>query len=236
MSRGFTFVTIHPDFISAYGKFGVMRAAQAKDLARIDVVNLRDHAIDKHGTVDDVPYGGGDGMVMRPEPLAAAVQAIRASTPSVQVILTSPAGKLWRQQDACEFAAKEQSLVFICGRFAGVDQRFIDGYVDQEYSLGDFVLSGGELAALAMADSILRFVPGVLGHAESAAQDSFAPGFQGGLEHPLYTRPQSFDGQPVPDVLTSGDHQAIAKWRVDQAALRTKERRPDLLPDPLKPQ
>src|SRR5690606_4368897 len=185
VSRSFTFITIHPDFVEAYRRFGVMRSAEEKQLAAVRVVNLRDFAVDKHGTVDDMPYGGGDGMVMRPEPLAAAVDGVRASEPKVRVILTSPAGKLWQQKDACDFAASNESFVFVCGRFAGVDQRFIDRYVDDEYSLGEFVLSGGELPALAMADSILRFVPGVLGHEQSASQDSFAEGFGGGLEHPL---------------------------------------------------
>ena len=145
-----------------------------------------------------------------------------------RVVLTSPAGKPWTHIEAARFAAAGEDLAFICGRFAGVDQRFIDAYVDEQFSCGDVVLSGGELPALMMIDAILRLIPGVLGHAESAAQDSFAAGFAGGLEHPLYTRPPVFEGRSVPEVLLSGDHVKIARWRDDEARKRTAALRPDL--------
>lgn len=219
-------LTIHPDFIAAYQRFGVLRAARERQVATVDAVALRDFAVDKHGSVDDRPFGGGDGMVMRPEPLAQALASLGGKR---RVILTSPAGKPWTHREAARLAAAGDDLAFVCGRFAGVDQRFIDAYVDEQFSCGDVVLSGGELPALMMIDSILRLLPGVLGHPDSAKQDSFADGFAGGLEHPLYTRPPVFEGRAVPEVLMSGDHEKIAVWREDEARRRTAVMRPDLL-------
>ena len=227
--RHMTFVTIHPEFVRAYFEFGVFKSAVQRGLLALDVVDLRDFAVDKHGSVDDDPYGGGDGMVLRPEPLADAVNAIRQQTPNAKVVLTSPAGRAWTSDQAESFADCDDSYIFICGRFAGIDQRFIDAYVDLEVSLGDYVISGGELASLVMGDAILRFIPGVLGHAESAKRDSFGSAFEGALEHPLYTRPAAFAGVEVPSVLRSGDHEAIAQWRRAQSLDRTQKRRPDLL-------
>jgi tRNA (guanine37-N1)-methyltransferase len=225
MARRFQFVTIHPDFIESYFEFGVFQAAKKKELAQFKTINLRDFAVDKHGSVDDHPYGGGDGMVLRPEPLRDAVK----TNPSDRVICLTPSGKLWNQREALSFAEESKSVTFVCGRFGGMDQRFIESYVTDEYSLGDYILSGGELAALCMADSILRFIPGVLGNSESAAQDSFSEQLDGMLEYPLYTRPQVFEDKEVPSVLLSGDHQKIAEWRRDQCRTRTLQRRPDLL-------
>lgn len=219
-------LTIHPAFIAAYDKFGVLRAARERGLATVEALALRDFAVDKHGSVDDRPFGGGDGMVMRPEPLADALKSLGAKR---RVILTSPAGKPWTHAEAARLAAAGEDLAFVCGRFAGVDQRFIDNYVDEQFSCGDVVLSGGELPALMMIDAILRLIPGVLGHAESAVKDSFAAGFGGGLEHPLYTRPPVFEGAEVPEVLMSGDHEKIAAWRDSEARRRTAQLRPDLL-------
>lgn len=226
MSRVISFITIHPHFIEAYEKFGVMASARDKDIARFQAINLRDFAVDRHGTIDGSPYGGGDGMIMRPEPLVAALKSLPAPH---RVILLSPAGKLWTQQTAEMEAKHSDHLVFICGRFGGVDQRFIDKYVDEEWSVGDFVVSGGELPALLIVDSILRQCPGVLGNAESPQFDSFGRGLQGLLEAPQYTRPAEFEGVGVPDVLLSGDHQKISTWRHMKSLEVTQKRRPDLM-------
>lgn len=224
-ARAFSVLTIHPDFIEAYGRFGVIRSARDRKIADVRAIDLRDYAVDKHASVDAPPYGGGDGMVMRPEPLADAVKALSGEP---IVILTSPAGKPWTHADALRFARLEKPLVFVCGRFAGVDQRFVDRYVHEQFSCGDVVLSGGELPALMMVDAILRLIPGVLGHADSARLDSFGDDFGGGLEHPLYTRPPLFEGVGVPDVLLSGDHKKIEAWRRAEAEARTRALRPDL--------
>lgn len=222
-------VTVHPRIVEAYDQFGVLAAARTKGVALVTPVDLRNYAVDKHGSVDASPYGGGDGMILRPEPLAAAIEALAASGVKPRVLLTTPAGKPWVHAEALRHAANPEPLAIVCGRFGGIDERFIERYVDEEYSIGDVVLAGGELPALMMAESILRHMPGVLGHAESAALDSFGEALGGGLEHPLYTRPPEFQGMKVPDVLLSGDHAAIAAWRREQALKKTRARRPDLL-------
>lgn len=220
------FISIHPKFIKAYTEFGTFKAAQDKGLARIHTINLRDYAVDEHGSVDSRPYGGGDGMVLRPEPLAHAVQAI-ADKP--YVILPSPRGKTWKQSEAQRLLEIDRPIVFICARFGGVDERFISHYVDEEISMGDFILSGGELAALSIVDSVLRFLPGVLGHGESAQIDSFSEKLSGQLEHPLYTKPPVFEEEAVPSVLVSGNHQAIEEWRKQASESLTEKYRPDLI-------
>lgn len=225
MSLQIHIITIHPTFVDSYKSFGVIHAAKKADMVEVNTVDLREFAVDKHGSVDDAPYGGGDGMVMRPDPLAAAVKSLE----NPYVVLTSPGGRLWRQKDAFRYGAWERPLVFICGRFAGVDQRFIDKYVDEEISLGDFVVSGGELPTLMIVDSILRTLPGVLGNQESALNDSFSEGLEGLLEYPNYTRPREFEGMTVPEVLLSGDHARIAKWRKSEVLKKTLKLRPDLL-------
>jgi len=204
-----SFLTIHPSFIESYKTFGVFSAAIKNNIAEIEVVDLRNYAIDKRGTVDDAPYGGGDGMVLRPEPVVKALEAYNKP----YVVYLSPKGETWHQGLAEEFSICSSHIVFICGRFAGLDQRVIDHYVHKEISLGDFVLSGGELAALTVADSILRLKPYVLGHPDSARFDSFSKAYDRKLEHPLYTRPSSFRGHEVPAVLLSGDHEKISTWR-----------------------
>jgi tRNA (guanine37-N1)-methyltransferase len=223
--REIAVVTVHPAFIEAYARCGILRAAEAGNLARVRAIDLREYAVDKHATVDDRPYGGGDGMVLRPEPLAAAIEALPVRP---RVILATPSGRPWSQAEAQAWANRSEPLAFVCGRFAGVDQRFIDQLVDAEYSLGDFIVSGGELPSLMMIDAILRLVPGVLGHPDSARLDSFAPDLGHGLEHPLYTRPPVWRGAAVPDVLMSGDHGRIARWREEEARRRTERCRPDL--------
>ncbi len=224
--KALTFISIHPQIIESYTRVGVFRAAERLGI-KTQALNLRDFAVDKHGSVDDTPFGGGDGMVLRPEPLAHALQSLSGQK---RVIYTSPSGRLWRQTDAEEYAVREdEHLVFIAGRFAGIDQRFVDLYVDDEISLGDFVVSGGELPSLLIADSILRQIPGVLGNAKSATDDSFSRGMRGLLEYPLYTKPPVFEGLAVPDVLMSGDHARIVAWRKAEAEAKTRRLRPDLL-------
>ena len=230
--RHFGFISIHPRFIDSYRQFGVFKAAEAKDLARFTVKDLRDFAADKHGSVDAAPYGGGDGMVMRADCLKSAIDHLRQvdlGGQSGRVIFTSPSGKPWTQKDAERFARTDEPLIFICGRFAGVDERFIEQCVDDEYSVGDVVLAGGELPVLMISESILRLVPGVLGHERSAVEDSFGEGVDGLLEYPSYTRPAEWDGLKVPDVLMSGNHEAITKWRREASIRKTKRRRPDLI-------
>lgn len=218
-------ISIHPKFIESYMQFGTFKAAQDKDLVSIQAVNLREYAVDKHGSIDSKPYGGGDGMVLRPEPLAAAVNAIENS----YVILTSPRGKIWQQSDAQRLLTLAKPLVFVCGRFGGVDERFITNYVDEEISIGNFILSGGELAALSMVDSLLRLIPGVLGNEDSSQIDSFSQKLGGQLEHPLFSKPPIFENIEVPPVLLSGNHQAIEDWRKQESEKLTAKLRPDLL-------
>ena len=223
-----SFITIHPEFVYSYLGFGVFASALKQKIAEFNVINLRDFAVDKHGSVDSRAYGGGDGMIMRPEPLANAVESIKS--PSSLVLFPSPHGKSWNHHEAQSFADSScDHLIFICGRFGGVDQRFIDLYVDYQFSMGDFVLSGGELPSLSLADSMLRLVPKVLGHAESGDNDSFGEGMGGLLEHPQYTRPLEFKGVQVPAVLTGGNHRLINNWKELQSREVTSKLRPDLL-------
>lgn len=219
-------VSLFPEFASSLASHGVVGRAITRGLVRLDCWNPRDFAGDPHRTVDDRPYGGGPGMVMKFEPLAAAVQAARAATPpGSPVVCLSPQGELFDQQTARRFATLP-GLILVAGRYEGIDERLIEAEVDIELSIGDFVLSGGEIAAMAVVDAIVRLVPGVLGDQESAQQDSFMSGL---LDHPHYTRPEVVRGMRVPDVLLSGDHTRIARWRRKQALGRSFVRRPDLL-------
>ena len=203
--------------------------AQKKGLIKISYLNPRDFTEDKHNTVDDRPYGGGPGMVMKFEPLLAAIKMakLRQKTlhPTPLVCYLSPQGKKFDQKAAQELSQRK-GLILIAGHYEGIDQRLINSEVNEEWSLGDFILSGGELAAMCLIDAIVRLQPGALGHSESASQDSFSSAL---LEYPHYTRPAKIDGLKVPDVLLQGDHTAIARWRLKQALGRTWERRPDLL-------
>jgi len=191
----------------------------------VEVIDLREFTKDKHRTTDDAPFGGGVGMVMLPEPLFAAVEATAPDPPDRHVVLLTPQGRPFRQDDARRLSARPH-LVLLCGRYKGVDERVAERLVDEELSLGDFVLSGGEPAALCVVDAIARLLPGVLGDFDSAESDSFHSGL---LDCAYYTRPATFRGDAVPDVLVSGDHGKIARWRRENALLRTYERRPDLL-------
>lgn len=223
-------ITLHPQTLQSYLDTAILKKAQQIDRLKVQLLPLRQFAVDKHGSIDGPPYGGGDGMVLRPEPLRDALQSVNTER-KPYVVLTSPSGITWRDALAREWVreAPYRHYVFVCGRFGGVDQRFVDRYVDAEVSIGDYILSGGELASLVMLDSMTRFLPGVLGHSESAAVDSFSANLDGGLEFPLYTRPQTFEGDDVPPVLLSGDHDAIARWREQKARELTATRRPDLV-------
>jgi tRNA (guanine37-N1)-methyltransferase len=222
----FEVVTLFPDMVATVAEYGVVGRAQRNGLVALDCENPRDHTSDVHRTVDDRPYGGGPGMVMKYEPLAGAVAAARSRAPEGSpVVYLSPQGRVFDQATATRYAALP-GLILLAGRYEGVDERFIDAHVDEELSLGDFVLSGGEIAAMAVIDAVVRLLPGVLGDDESAAQDSFVEGL---LDCPHYTRPEEIDGQRTPDVLLSGDHAEIARWRLKQALGRTYERRPDLI-------
>lgn len=219
-------MTLFPEVIGSLVDYGITARAVRAGLIEIACFNPRDHALDRHRTVDDRPYGGGPGMVMRPEPLVAAIAAARAWTRDARVLYLSPQGQVLRHPAVVAMAAAGRDLILVAGRYEGIDERVIALEVDEEWSIGDYVLSGGELPALVLLDALIRQLPGALGDAESAAQDSFAAGV---LDCPHYTRPPEFRGLAVPEVLLSGDHAAIARWRREQALARTRVRRPDLL-------
>ena len=222
----FEVVTLFPEMVTTVAEFGVVGRAQRKGLMELGCENPRDHTHDVHRTVDDRPYGGGPGMVMKFEPLASAIAAARDRLPQGSpVVYLSPQGGVFDQAAARRFAGL-QGMALLAGRYEGVDERLIESEVDEELSLGDFVLSGGEIAAMAVIDAVVRLLPGVLGDDESAAQDSFMEGL---LDCPHYTRPEEIEGRSVPGVLLSGDHAEIARWRLKQALGRTYMRRPDLV-------
>ena len=219
-------VTLFPEMFRAVTDFGVTGRAVSKGLLEMQTWNPRDFAHDKHKTVDDRPYGGGPGMLMMVQPLRDAIHAAKAAAgKEAKVIYLSPQGRKLTQQGVEELA-KSSSLVLVCGRYEGVDERIIQTEVDEEWSIGDYVLSGGELPAMTLIDSVSRLVPGVLGKKASAEQDSFSDGL---LDCPHYTRPESMDGLGVPAVLLSGNHEHIRRWRLQQSLGRTLLRRPELL-------
>ncbi len=220
----FDILTLLPEACQAYLDASILGRARKAGLITVRLTNVRDFAHDRHRTVDDAPYGGGDGMVMMPGPLLEAIESLPAE-PAGPVVMLTPQGRPFDQELAGELAAQER-LILVCGRYEGVDERVRRLGVDLELSLGDFVLSGGELAALCVVDAVSRQLPGVLGGADSAASDSFMDGL---LEHPHYTRPAEFRGLAVPEVLLSGNHAAIARWRRKESLRRTLLRRPDLL-------
>jgi tRNA (guanine37-N1)-methyltransferase len=221
---------LFPEICRAPLSESIMKRAQEKGVLELKIHNLRNWTADKHHVVDDAPFGGGQGMVMKSEPIFAAVEDLRSQASNLEprtskVILMSPAGRRLEQPLASELA-QESHLIVVCGHYEGVDYRVIENLVDLEISIGDYVLTNGALAAAVLVDAIVRLVPGVLGHEQSAADDSFTGGL---LEAPQYTRPAEFRGYKVPDVLLSGNHAQIAKWRKQQALMRTKQNRPDLL-------
>lgn len=217
-------LTLFPEMFAGVLGASILGKAAEKGIVQYRLINFRDYSESKHGTVDDVPYGGGGGMVLKPEPLFNAVEAIREGG-QPRVILMCPQGKRYTQQLAEELA-QEEHLVLICGHYEGYDERIREHLATDEISIGDYVLTGGELPAMVVVDSVVRLLPGVLGNERSAACDSFATGL---LEHPHYTRPADFRGWKVPDILLSGHHAKIERWRLKESLRRTKERRPDLL-------
>jgi len=203
----------------------IVRRAQEKGLLKINVVNFREYAKDRHRVVDDLPFGGGPGMVLKVEPISFAVRECLSRDSSARVILLSPQGRRF-DQEVAKRLAQEDHLIFICGRYKGVDERVRESLVTDEISIGDYVLSGGELPALVMVEALVRLIPGVLGDEDSARGDSF---YEGILEHPHYTRPAAFEGMEVPPILISGNHEDIRRWRRKEALRRTWTRRPELL-------
>ncbi len=223
-------VTLFPQMFESPLSTGIFKRAIDHKLVVINIYNLRDYTHDKHRTVDDCPYGGGAGMLLKPEPIFEAIETIKSGASQkqenkVRVILLTPQGRLFSQQIALELS-KHSHLILICGHYEGVDERVCQHLVTDEISIGDYVLSGGELAAMVLAEAVVRLVPGVLGSAASAVDDSHASGL---LEYPQYTRPAIYRSWAVPEVLLSGNHAQIAKWRREQALVRTLERRPELL-------
>ena len=216
-------ITLFPEIFEALN-YGLLGQAIEREDIKINIFNLREHQINKHGQVDDKPYGGGQGMVLMAEPLEISLNDIPTNLLG-RVINLSPQGSLLNHQKAKELSSLS-SITIISGRYEGIDERFISQYVDEEISIGDFVLSGGEFAALSLIDSLSRFIPGVIGNKQSVDQDSLSQGF---LKGPVFTRPENFNSESVPEVLLSGDHKKIQEWKDDQALIRTFKRRPELL-------
>jgi len=216
-------ITLFPEIFEALS-YGLLGQAIEREDIKINIFNLREHQINKHGQVDDKPYGGGQGMVLMAEPLEMSLNDIPTNLLG-RVINLSPQGSLLNHQKAKELSSLS-SITIISGRYEGIDERFISQYVDEEISIGDFVLSGGEFAALSLIDSLSRFIPGVIGNKQSVDQDSLSQGF---LKGPVFTRPENFNSESVPEVLLSGDHKKIQEWKDDQALIRTFKRRPELL-------
>ena len=230
----FDLLTIFPEFFGGPIDHGMIRRARQQALISIDVHDLRSFTDDRHHIVDDRPFGGGDGMVLKPEPIFRAVEHLRQIDPTADesatcVLLLSPQGTRWSQQEAIRMSRQYQRLILICGRYEGVDERVVEHLVTEEVSIGDYVLTGGELPALVVIDAVTRLLPGVLGSETSAVHDSFSEGAGGLLDSPHYTRPASFRGWSVPQVLISGHHGEVARWRRQAALRKTLLHRPDLL-------
>ncbi len=225
MRMRFDILTLFPDMFSSPLRDSILGKAIEKGLIQIRTINIRDFSLDKHQVVDDSPYGGGQGMVMKVEPIARALESVKSQNPSVRTIYLTPQGKPF-SQDLARRLSTQPHLILLCGRYEGVDERVRELFTDEEISIGDYVLTGGELAAMVLIDAVSRLIPGVLGSDRSAEEDSF---FNFLLEYPQYTRPFDFRGRCVPEVLLSGNHSAIALWRRKEALKRTSLRRPDLL-------
>lgn len=221
----FEIFTLFPEVFQPYVNASIIKRARINNLLEIDLHNIRDWATDRHHTTDDTPYGGGGGMVMKPEPVFAAVESILGQEPDIPVILMTPQGRLFSQKIARELSTIPR-VALLCGHYEGLDERIRDHLVTDEISIGDYVLTGGELPALVVLDAVSRHIPGVLGDPTGVDDDSHASGL---LEYPHYTRPPIFRDWPVPEVLLSGNHAVIEKWRREQSLKRTQEKRPDLL-------
>lgn len=218
-------ITLFPELVEQVIGYGVVGRAAEQKLLELHCWNPRDYTRDRHRTVDDRPYGGGPGMLMKVQPLVDTIAAVRQQNPAARLVYLSPQGRLLGQQMLAQQAALE-SVILLCGRYEGIDERLIRREVDEEWSLGDYVISGGELAVMVCIDAMTRLIPGALGHNESAQQDSFSAGL---LDCPHYTRPEEYRGDRVPEVLMQGNHRDIESWRAQQALGRTWQRRPDLL-------
>lgn len=220
-------ITLFPGIVSPFFQESILRRAVDRGLLRINVHQLRDYAQGKHQVTDDVPYGGGPGMVLKPEPIFSIIDHLRDEGETIRIILTSPQGNLYSQETAKDLAGDSRRMVFICGRYEGVDERVKEGLPLEEISIGDYILSGGELAAMAMIEAAVRLIPGVLGEPQSLCEESFSSSMP--LEYPQYTRPAEYRGMRVPSILTSGNHKAISAWRRQQALQNTLKKRPGLL-------
>lgn len=221
----FTVLTLFPELLDAFFHHGIIARALSSERISADTIHIRDFAFNRQSSVDDKPYGGGCGMVMTPAPLFTAIGKAKEKDPDARVILMSPQGNPFDQQKALELASARQGLVFVCGRYEGIDERVYTALVDEELSIGDYVMTGGELAAMVIMDAVIRLIPGVLGGETSAEMDSFQ---NDRLEHAHFTRPADYEGMAVPDVLLSGDHKKIDAWRKRSALKRTLLKRPDL--------
>lgn len=226
MVKQFHLLTIFPGFFDSYLANSLVAKGLEKNLFSVKVHNLRDYAHDPHRTVDDLPYGGGSGMIFRPEPLMEAIETIRGDFKKGRVIYLSCQGQLFCQKKARQLAEDYEEILLICGRYEGIDQRVIDSMVDEEISVGDYVLAGGEVPALVVMDALIRLIPGVVGKPESLTEESFEEGL---LEYPHYTRPEVFRGLEVPSILRSGHHREIRLWRLQEAIKKTLRNRPDLI-------
>jgi tRNA (guanine37-N1)-methyltransferase len=226
MNKRFSIVTIFPEMVSAYLGCSILKRAIDRQLISVAVHNLRDYSIDKHHTVDDYPYGGGPGMVMKPEMFFSIMEEHWPTRENLRAIMLSPRGRIFNQSVARELADETKELLFLCGRYEAIDERVSDHLVDDEISIGDYVLTGGELPALVIIDAVSRLLPDVLGDSQSAEDDSFSHGL---LDYPHYTRPELFKDMSVPKVLLSGNHEEIRKWRIKQSLRATLQKRPDLL-------
>jgi tRNA (guanine37-N1)-methyltransferase len=221
-------LTLFPEIFSGFLNSSLIAKGIQKEIIRIELIQIRDFSNPPHNQVDDSPFGGGAGMTMKVEPLVAATRYAKQKAPHAPVILMSPSGAAFNQSKATSFS-KQLDLILVCGRYEGIDQRYIDMCVDEEISIGDFVLMGGEVASMAVIEATTRLIDGMIGNQESLTDESFGIADNNLLEYPQYTRPAEFEGHKVPEILLSGDHQKIKQWRLEQSKLKTKIRRPDLL-------
>lgn len=225
----FTVLTIFPEMFNSFWSYGIIKKAIEENHIFTSAINIRDFAKDKHKTTDDRPYGGGCGMVMKPEPLADAIRAAKVNNPDSKTILLSPQGSIFNQELAVELA-EAKGLNLVCGRYEGIDERISSNFIDDEISIGDYILMGGELGAMVIIEAVTRLIPGVLGSPDSASQDSFSGKL---LDYCHYTRPREFEGSKVPEVLLSGNHKDIDNWRLEASLIRTFLKRPDLIENKL---